>query len=198
VVFFVCFDILAYSMSIYFIRHGESQANKAGIFAGQTDTALTPLGVSQAREAGEKLKLEGLQFDTIISSPLSRAHDTAIEIAQAIGYPLDGIILESLLKERGLGSLEGKVAKDSMPRMIAMSEDELIKEGIETISAIMQRAREVLGQFEGTEKNILLVSHNGLGRGLLAVIHNIAFYDIQKLPNAQVLDLSQPPVLEDK
>ena len=185
-------------MSIYFIRHGESQSNKEGIFAGQTDTILTPLGISQAREAGEKLKSSGLEIDTIISSPLSRAYDTSVAIAQSIDYPISKIILNPLLKERNLGTLEGQVAKDSLQRMMAMSDDELNREGIETISALTARAREVLRQLEGTEGNTLLVSHNGLGRGLFAITHNIAFYDIQKLPNAQVLDLSQIPTLEDK
>lgn len=185
-------------MAIYFIRHGESQANKDGLFAGQTDAILTPLGISQAREAGEKLKSSGLKIDIIVSSPLLRAYDTARRVARAIGYPADKIILEPLLKERYLGSLEGKTAKDSLKRMIAMNEEELTREGIETVPEITQRAKEVLDSLRRFEGNILLVSHNGLGRGLLAVTHNIAFYDIQKLPNAQVFDLASPPVLENK
>jgi probable phosphoglycerate mutase len=185
-------------MHIYFIRHGESQANKEGIFAGQTDAALTQLGLSQAQEAGEKLKSLGLKIDMIVSSPLSRAYDTAIEIARAINYPQHKIVLNPLLKERFLGSLEGQAAKDSLLRMMAMNDDELTSEGIETISALMQRAQGVLDNLDGIQGNILLVSHNGLGRGLFAVTHNIAFYDIKKLPNAQILELSKIPLLEDK
>lgn len=197
-VFCLFFDILAYSMPIYFIRHGESQANKDGIIAGQTESPLTPMGISQAREAGEKLKLSGLKIDMIVSSPLSRAYNTAVETARAIEYPLDKIVLDPLLKERHLGSLEGSVANNNIQRMSAMSEEELMREGIETIPAITQRALEVLRQFEDVEDNILLVAHNGLGRGLLSAKHNIAFYDIQKLPNAQVIDLARIPPLEEK
>jgi broad specificity phosphatase PhoE len=185
-------------MSVYFIRHGESQANSEGVFAGQTDAMLTPLGVLQAREAGENLRSSGLKVDVIISSPLSRAYNTALEIAKAIDYPTDKIVLDSLLQERNLGSLEGRPAKDSLRRMIAMSEDELVREGVETVSAITKRAQEMLNKLQKIEGNVLLVSHNGLGRGLFALTHSVAFYSIQKLPNAQVLDLASIPPLENK
>jgi broad specificity phosphatase PhoE len=185
-------------MPIYFIRHGESQANKAGIFAGQTDAILTSHGISQAREAGEKLKSSGLKIDVIVTSPLSRAYDTAAEIAQTIDYPLDKIIINPLLKERNLGSLEGRSNRDSLLKMIAMSEDELTSEGIETVTALVDRAQKALQQLETLEGNILAVSHNGLGRGLLVAKHGLAFYDIQKLPNAQVIDIDELPQLENK
>lgn len=91
---------------LYFVRHGQSQANVDRVFAGQADTPLTPLGRQQAKEAAKKAK--GLQIDHIVSSPLSRAHDTAKIIAETIGYPLDKIELNSLLVERNFGSFAGQ------------------------------------------------------------------------------------------
>ena len=58
---------------MYYVRHGESEANLLGIWAGsQSDSPLTELGVKQAIETGEKLK--GKKISRIISSPLIRAH----------------------------------------------------------------------------------------------------------------------------
>lgn len=88
------------------MRHGESQANVDRIFAGQFDTPLTTRGREQAKLAAQHAK--GLNIDHIISSPLSRAHDTAKIIAKTIGYPLNKIELNSLLMERGFGSVAGK------------------------------------------------------------------------------------------
>jgi broad specificity phosphatase PhoE len=184
-------------MPIYFIRHGESQSNKDGIFAGQLDVPITAFGISQAREAGEKLKSSGLKIDAIFSSPLIRAHSTAIEVARAIDFPVEQIVLDPRLKERNLGTFEGQPSVD-VSRMPAMSEDDQLKEGMETVSMVKERANEVLRTLETSNGNILLVSHNGFGRGLFAVKHGAAFYDIKRLPNAQVIDLGETWILESK
>jgi broad specificity phosphatase PhoE len=184
-------------MSIYFIRHGESQSNKDGIFAGQLDVPITDLGISQAREAGKKLKMSGLKIDAIFSSPLMRAHATAIEVARAIDFPIDQIVLDPRLKERNLGTFEGQPSGD-ISRMPAMSESDQLKEGMETISLVKERAGEMLQALEALDGNILIVSHNGFGRGLFAVKHGVAFYDIKRLPNAQVIDLGETWILESK
>jgi broad specificity phosphatase PhoE len=71
---------------IYFIRHGESEANLRHVFAGQKDnSALTDKGREQARLEGEKIKSLNLSISKIISSPLIRAHDTAKIVAGIIG-----------------------------------------------------------------------------------------------------------------
>jgi probable phosphoglycerate mutase len=91
---------------LYFVRHGQSQANVDRVFAGQSDTPLTSLGRQQAEQAGSQAKILGI--DHIISSPLSRAHDTAKIIAGIIGYPVGAIELNRLLMERGFGSATGQ------------------------------------------------------------------------------------------
>jgi len=44
---------------IYFIRHGQSQANADNVF-GSPETPLTEIGRQQAKAAGEKLKADGI------------------------------------------------------------------------------------------------------------------------------------------
>ena len=184
-------------MTVYFIRHGESQSNKDGIFAGQLDVPITPLGISQAREAGEKLRASGIKIDTILSSPLVRAYKTAIEVAYAIHFPVDQIIVDPRLRERSLGTFEGKPSSD-ISRMPAMSEDDQRKEGMETISMLQERAHEVLKSLEALKGNVLVVSHNGFGRGLFSIRHGVKFFDIKRLPNAEVIDLDDLSTIEHR
>ncbi len=40
----------------FFLRHGETAFNRAGVLHGQLDSKLTDLGISQAQEQGKFLK----------------------------------------------------------------------------------------------------------------------------------------------
>lgn len=63
-------------VTIYFVRHGETEANVAELLAGSgTDAMLTQLGQAQAEEAGEALS--GIEFSQIYTSELTRTKDTA-------------------------------------------------------------------------------------------------------------------------
>lgn len=93
---------------IYLIRHGESVANKQGIYQGQSiDTGLTKLGIKQARAAAKALT--GLKLTTIYTSPLKRTKETAMIIGRQSGLP----ILENIkLLEINHGSWEGKKSNE--------------------------------------------------------------------------------------
>ena len=71
-------------MEIILVRHGESQANKAGKHQGKkdkwADTSLTKKGREQARKIANRLKIEKLE--DIYSSDLKRAKETALVINQ--------------------------------------------------------------------------------------------------------------------
>lgn len=67
------------------MRHGLSVLNVRGIRAGHIETPLTDEGRQQARRAGQAAKK--YQIDTIVCSPLSRAHETAAIVAKEIGIP---------------------------------------------------------------------------------------------------------------
>lgn len=61
---------------IYIARHGESTANRDGVYGGQMLKApLTKKGLEQAHLLGESVK--PLDADVIVSSPIERALDTA-------------------------------------------------------------------------------------------------------------------------
>ena len=68
---------------IYVARHGESTWNAERRWTSHGDPPLSEIGRAQAREACETLR--GHRFDTVCSSTLSRALETATIIASALG-----------------------------------------------------------------------------------------------------------------
>lgn len=88
-------------MRVYLVRHGQSEANLNRRYAGQSDVKLTPLGLQQA-EAVRPI-LEGIVFDKVYSSDLSRAIDT--QRAALPGYTAEQT---PLLREISVGDLAGK------------------------------------------------------------------------------------------
>ncbi len=92
--------------SFYFIRHGQTDWNLEGRMQGQTDIPLNNTGREQAHAAIPYFK--DLDIDLIVSSPLSRAYETAEIINQTIKVPIK---TNKDLRERSFGSNEGRVAK---------------------------------------------------------------------------------------
>ncbi|PSK40066.1 2,3-bisphosphoglycerate-dependent phosphoglycerate mutase [Elsinoe australis] len=70
-------------MLIFFIRHGETVDNVAGIYAGVRDSELTNHGILQARQLGDCLKQSRCFIRLILASPLQRARRTAEAILDA-------------------------------------------------------------------------------------------------------------------
>jgi probable phosphoglycerate mutase len=92
-------------LTLYFARHGQTEANLQKRFSGNKDTPLTPLGLEQAAQVGHILKRElgeasGYQF---ISSPLARAVMTMKIARQVMGLPAEGFATDNRLKEIDLG-----------------------------------------------------------------------------------------------
>ena len=73
--------------TILLVRHGQSEANLEGVFAGHTGHPLTPLGHEQAERAAKYIK-ETYAVDTVYSSDLPRAFQTADHIARAFSLPV--------------------------------------------------------------------------------------------------------------
>lgn len=95
-------------MPLYFIRHGESEANERNQFAGRQDSPLTHLGSEQAEQAGRAIIRKGLVFDEIHVSPLQRARFTAQKIAEVSGNTAATIHVSDALLERHFGFLQGR------------------------------------------------------------------------------------------
>lgn len=172
---------------LYFVRHGESQANVDNIFAGPTYYApLTENGRSQAAREAARLQERGIKFDTIIASPIERAKDTSIIIAEGIGFDVDKIKFDQRLVEYDMGALSGQSMMDVSPI------ERTSADGAENPELFKQRVTEVLDQASKIPGNTLLVSHAGVGR-MIEVIRTdtdpARFYELDGYPNAQVVEL---------
>ena len=51
------------------VRHGQSEWNLKNLFTGWRDVDLTEQGVKEAREAGRKLKAQGLSIVLVEQNP---------------------------------------------------------------------------------------------------------------------------------
>ncbi|MBQ1951066.1 MAG: histidine phosphatase family protein [Clostridia bacterium] len=94
---------------IYFIRHGESEANKNGRYAGWFDAPLTEQGVKQANLTAEFLKK--VPFDAFYGSDLSRAYDTGCAVAALHSMPVTSC---QALREIHAGVWEGRLIEEVM------------------------------------------------------------------------------------
>jgi broad specificity phosphatase PhoE len=104
------------SSTVLLIRHPESAWNRKGIYQGQTDIPLSPLGKVQAALVGARLSHESLSG--IISSPLRRARS----LARAIARHHHGlqVIPDNRLLEIAHGTWEGLHGHEIEHRFPAM------------------------------------------------------------------------------
>ncbi len=93
---------MTFAHPFYFLRHGETHWNREGRTQGQLDARLNDLGRAQAARAADALR--GQPVERIVSSPLSRAHDTALAVAGVLGVE---ITLDPGLMECHLGDHQG-------------------------------------------------------------------------------------------
>lgn len=89
---------------IFIFRHGQTEDNKNHTFSGWRDTDLTPAGVEEAKEIGEKLKNE----------PVTKAYQSdQIRSKHTLDFVLNDyhqeieIITDPRIKERNYGDLTG-------------------------------------------------------------------------------------------
>lgn len=167
---------------LYYLRHGQSVLNVAGLFAGSTDTELTDEGRRQALASGAENK--DLSIDIVLCSPLRRAADTAKLFLEGAELPQELIELNPLLAERSYGSLENTPYEQSRSR--AMLDDNL-PEGVEPWSDVLKRARKILDYIEKLPvDNVLLVGHGGIGRAIRSLLNTES--DIHAaIPNAELV-----------
>jgi 2,3-bisphosphoglycerate-dependent phosphoglycerate mutase len=89
------------------VRHGQSEWNLKNLFTGWRDPELTEQGVAEAKEAGRKLKAQGITFDVAFTSVLKRAQltlDLMLTEMNQTGIP---IVRDQALNERDYGDLSG-------------------------------------------------------------------------------------------
>jgi broad specificity phosphatase PhoE len=170
--------------TIGLLRHGQTNWNIDFRLQGVTDIPLNETGIEQARIAGAvlaDLSLQGQPWDLILTSPLSRARDTAVMVGEAIGIP--GVSVEELLLERSFGEAEGLSHEEWKSKY----NDTNHVPGGETLEQLEARAwillQRLVDHHEG--KRVLTVSHGALIRTLLRLVSKGEFpRDGERLGNA--------------
>jgi 2,3-bisphosphoglycerate-dependent phosphoglycerate mutase len=89
------------------VRHGQSEWNLKNLFTGWRDPDLTEQGVAEAKEAGRKLKAQGITFDVAFTSVLKRAQLTLDLMLTEMGQSGIPIVRDQALNERDYGDLSG-------------------------------------------------------------------------------------------
>jgi probable phosphoglycerate mutase len=97
-------------LTLYFCRHGETEANVQKRFQGRVkDTPLTRKGHEQAKIIAHILRSSAPDFAGLsyVSSPLPRARLTMEIVLAALGLPKDGYRTDDRLQEIDLGIWDG-------------------------------------------------------------------------------------------
>jgi 2,3-bisphosphoglycerate-dependent phosphoglycerate mutase len=159
------------------VRHGLTELNRDKRVGGHYDAPLIEEGRRQAREANGSL--DGTDFDVVISSPLSRALETAEIIA---GVRREDVVVEEGCTERSFGEMEGLTSaqvRERLPQVryvrIGHVDYSLNPPGGETFEQLRERARRFHKrtlEFHGG-KRILLFGHENFLQQLHGVIHGL-------------------------
>lgn len=154
--------------SIYIIRHGQTEKNKAHALQGRSDDLLNEAGIIQAQEAAAWFKDQGISFDLVYSSPLKRAVDTGM-IAAGEHIPLQ---IDERLIEMDYGPYEGMDLTAPAPEIITFFSDFVnnpAPEGMEPLADVVARAgafmEDIKDQVDG--KTILISTHAIAMKGIL-------------------------------
>ncbi|BDI22690.1 histidine phosphatase family protein [Herbiconiux sp. L3-i23] len=138
------------------VRHGQTDWNLQGRIQGSSDIPLNNVGRRQAVEAGRRLAKQ--RWDAIVTSPLSRAAETAEIIGREIGVADIEII--DALRERGYGDAEGLTGAE----LDAMRERGDFVRGREKRSHVVERVRPALIEVarRRPDQSLLVVTHGGV------------------------------------
>lgn len=166
-------------MRLYFVRHGETDWNKARKIQGQVDIPLNAFGrhLAEATRDG----LSDISFDICYSSPMSRAVETAECILEGRDVP---VIKDDRIVEMAFGEWEGRCCSKEgwdLPESFRLyfSDPEHFEpaEGGETFADVKKRTGEFLSELYQKEEykdfNILVTTHGAALGGLLNNIKNL-------------------------
>jgi ribonuclease H / adenosylcobalamin/alpha-ribazole phosphatase len=149
------------------LRHGQTPLSAERRFAGVTDLPLTPLGAAQAQAAAGRLAAASAGGDgavgAIVTSPLTRARETAAAVAAATGAP---VAVAEKFRETDFGEWEGLTfaqARDVTPDAVTawLADPAVPPPGGESFAQVAERVRdgldELLNRYAG--QTAVLVSH---------------------------------------
>jgi broad specificity phosphatase PhoE len=142
-------------------RHGETEWARLGRHTSRTDIPLTDAGREQARELGRRLA--GHDFALVLTSPLSRAADTA-----AIAGFGDRAIVDDDLREWDYGAFEGRLTAEIRTEHPGWTIWRGPWDGGERIEDVTARADRVVDRLQAAPGESLVFGHGHMLRVITA------------------------------
>lgn len=160
---------------LYFLRHGETDWNRAGRLQGNTETSLNARGRAQARTLSDHMRslagdqLAGLPF---YSSPMQRTRQTMEILREGLDLERGAYIAVDALREIGFGAWEGRSWPEIRTRDPIGARDRdrdrwsFCPPGGESYEMVSQR---VATWLESIDHDCCVVSHGGIARVMLVL-----------------------------
>ncbi len=145
---------------LWVIRHGETEWSRDGLHTSHTELDLTPQGEDVARRLAQRL--EGVEFDLVLTSPRARARHTA-ELAGFTEVEVDDD-----LTEWDYGDYEGLTTakiRETVPGWTVWSDS---SPGGETAEQVSRRMDRVVARVRDHGGRVLVFSHGHASRALAA------------------------------
>jgi probable phosphoglycerate mutase len=183
--------------AVILVRHGQTESSMRLAYSGRADVALTPEGREQARRVAQELARAGI--DAVLTSPLSRARDTAQAIADATGAPLT---IDERLIEIDYGAFEGLDRAGASARFGAAFDAWRADPfgspvpGMEPLPAALARARAATADALAACERPVIVGHQGILRIVLVALGELAPEDYfsRRLHEADPIVIEAPSV----
>ena len=182
-------------VTLYFVRHGETDWNRDRRYQGQRDIPLNATGRAQAARNGRALaEALGVRRGAVdyVASPLNRARETMEIMRRELGLAPEAYRTDDRLKEVHYGHWEGLLWDEPPARdpegHAARGRDAWgwQPRGGESYSALSQRVALWLGEISG---DTVVAAHGGVSRALRGLVLGVPTPEIPFLavPQDQVL-----------
>ncbi len=160
-------------MTIYLIRHGETDWNRDRRYQGQRDIPLNETGRAQAKRNGEALRalLPEISSAYFVASPLGRARETMEIVRRALALPPERYAIDDRIKELNYGHWEGMLQDDLPlidPHGLAVRSIDPFRWRPDRGESYADLLVRVIEWFKAIERDSVVVAHGGVSRCLRA------------------------------
>lgn len=177
-------------INIIFEAHSTTLDNEAHLASGHNDVELSPLGIQQAKELGERYKDQ--KFDVIYCSDLQRSWKTA-ELAFGKRFPIIDVDYNSpsgrIIKDKRLRECDyGDLTKHPSEEVDGLKVDhitipfpngESYQDCIKRMGDFLKDLRQ---KYFGRSKNVLIIGHRATQYGLEHLINGVPLKTLVTTP----------------
>lgn len=164
-------------VTIVFETHATTFDNENGVASGHYDAELSPVGISQAKQLGQRYR--NVHLDTVFCSDLQRSCRTA-EIAFA-GRRLP-LVVDSRLRECDYGDL-AQCSKAEVAKRFAEHIHKPFPNG-ESIAQTSERMKRFLQDLltDHDDQKVIVIGHRATQYGLEHWIKGLSFEEVTAAP----------------